>query len=129
MEPESIAGLLGQAITAALVPLVGIALAWLRRWHINETVLKAVTRGAGAAYMTMVEDKRAGISGAVEVGAAYVERRVPTALARAGVDSDALRELVKSHLGTLLPADPSFRVEPPPEPVKRAPTVTPRRRK
>jgi hypothetical protein len=115
MTAESLAALLGQIATAGLLPLAAWLLAMLRRAKINDTVLKAVARGAGAAYMSLLEDRDRGvtpgtIAKAVDDGAAYVEERVTGTLTKAGVDTDAVRSLVRAELGKLLAADPSVKV-------------------
>jgi hypothetical protein len=115
MEKEVLAGQLAELLALALVPAIGWALAALRRWHINGIVLKAIARGAGAAYMTLLETRDGitpqAIDWAVGEGAAYVEKRVPGTLPKAGfVSTSDVREAVRAHLGTLLPADPSVRI-------------------
>jgi hypothetical protein len=112
MDATTIADTLASWIAAALVPLIAYGLALLRRWGINDTVLAAITRGAGAAYAELVRGKEgtthAAIERAVDVGAAYVEKRVPATLPKAGfVNHDAVRDAVRAHLGTLLAADPT----------------------
>ena len=106
MTPQAIADVIGQLIAPALVPVIGYLLALLRTWHINATVLRAVARGAGAAYLSMVESRR-GVTSAVDAGAAYVETRVPDTLRKAGLDSGAVKQLVRGELGKLLAADPT----------------------
>jgi hypothetical protein len=107
---------LAQQLTELLVPLIvyilGHGLVLLRRWRINETVLAAIARGAGAAYAELVRRKEgtthAAIEHAVDIGAAYVERRVPDTLPKAGfVNTNAVRDAVRAQLGTLLAADPT----------------------
>lgn len=87
----------------------------LRRWHINSVVLKAIVRGAGAAYMSLLEDREgatpAAIARAVDVGANYAEARVPAFLPKAGFSTTAaVRDAVKAQLGLELRADPTVRI-------------------
>lgn len=115
MTTESLAGLMGQMLAAGLLPLAAWLLAMLRRARINDTVLRAVARGAGAAYMSLLEDRGQGVTAttidrAVDAGAAYVESRVPATLPKAGVNTDAVRDLVRAELGKLLAADPSVKI-------------------
>lgn len=112
MEPQTIASDLAVWIAPALVPLIGYGLALLRRWRINETVIAAIVRGAGAAYAELVRNREgvttSAMEAAVDAGAAYVEQRIPATLAKAGFAStDAVRQAVKAQLGTLLAADPT----------------------
>ena len=101
MTIEEIASWLGQIV---FVPLIAYGLRILSKWHINSTVLRAVARGAGAAYLSYREDKAtpSSLPLAVEVGAEYVATRVPGAMHKAGVDVDAVRAMVRAELGTLL---------------------------
>lgn len=115
MNTETIARDLADLIVPLLIPAVGYGLALLRRWRINDVVLRAVVRGAGAAYVELVRGKEGtshgAIEAAVDVGAAYVEARVPDTLAKAGLKSpDAVRDAVRAQLGTLLAADPTVGV-------------------
>jgi len=90
---------LSEIIAALLVPLVGYLAVLLRRWRINDTVLRAVARGAGTALLAM----RAGHdeARAVEAGVDYVVSRVPDAARKAGVDGVALAEMVRAEMGVL----------------------------
>lgn len=111
----ALAAQLAELLAAALVPLLAWLLALARRWHINTTVVRAIVRGAGAAYMSLVQDKQgpttAAIERAVDAGAAYVEQRIPSALNKAGFNStDSVRQAVRAQLGTLLAADPSVKL-------------------
>lgn len=95
--------------------LAALAGALARRWHINTTVIRAVVRGAGAAYMSLVQDREgastAAIERAVDAGAAYVEQRIPSALVKAGFgNTDSVRQAVRAQLGTLLAADPGVTI-------------------
>ncbi len=119
MNTETIAQMLSQWIVELLMPvliyLIGHAVVLLRRWRINDVVLRAVVRGAGAAYVELVRGKEGtsgpAIEAAVDVGAAYVEARVPDTLAKAGLKiPDAVRDAVRAQLGTLLAADPTVGV-------------------
>jgi hypothetical protein len=113
--PDILADQLAELLAAALVPIAGYLVALVRRWHINTTVLRAVVRGAGAAYMSLLQDKAGASAPAVEraldVGAAYVQQRVPASLPKAGFgNTDSVRQAVRAQLGTLLAADPSIKV-------------------
>jgi hypothetical protein len=90
---------LSEIVAALLVPVFGYLAVLLRRWRINDTVLRAVARGAGTALLAM----RAGRdeARAVEAGVDYVLSRVPDAARKAGVDGDALAEMVRAELGVL----------------------------
>lgn len=114
MSAEDLARLLVELLMPALLAVAGWALALLRRWAINATVLRAVARGAGAAYLSMVQEKAGASEGAVNravlAGADYVEQRIPDTLARAGVTALALQQIVRAELGRMLAADPSVKV-------------------
>jgi hypothetical protein len=90
---------LAEIVAAVLVPIFGYMAVLLRRWRINDTVLRAVARGAGTALLAM----RAGHNEAtaVEAGVDYVVSRVPDAARKAGVDGVALAEMVRAELGVL----------------------------
>jgi hypothetical protein len=112
MDLTALAQQLAELLVPIIVYILGHGLVLLRRWRINDTVLAAITRGAGAAYAELVRGKEgtthAAIERAVDVGAAYVEKRVPATLPKAGfVNHDAVRDAVRAHLGTLLAADPT----------------------
>jgi hypothetical protein len=112
---DALAGQLAELLAAALVPVFAWALALLRRWHINTTVVRAVVRGAGAAYMSLVQDRDGATTGAIEravdAGAAYVEQRIPATLGKAGFhNTDSVRQAVRAQLGTLLAADPGVKI-------------------
>ena len=115
MNTETIAREIANLIVPLLIPAVGYGLALLRRWRINDVVLRAIVRGAGAAYVELVQSKQgtnnAAIEAAVDVGAGYVESRIPATLVKAGLASpDAVRDAVRAQLGTLLAADPTVGV-------------------
>jgi hypothetical protein len=117
MDATTIADTLASWIAAALVPLIAYGLALLRRWGINQTVLAAIGRGAGAAYAELLRARDgatpAAIERAVDAGAEYVEKRVPDTLPKAGfVNTDAVRQAVRAELGKMLAADPSVSVKP-----------------
>jgi hypothetical protein len=103
---------LAEIVAAALVPVFGYGLALFRKHMARSTVLRAVARGAGEAYLVMLEQQRgvAGARSAVEAGADYVIDRVPAAMASAGVNGEDVRQMVRAHLGTMLPADPNLKV-------------------
>jgi len=110
---------LARQLAELLVPLLVPAIAWLlalaRRWHINTTVVRAIARGAGAAYLSLVQDRQGatvvGIERAIDAGADYVEQRIPDTLGKAGFhNSDSVRQAVRAQLGTLLAADPSVKI-------------------
>lgn len=116
MNSPELAQHLAELLAAALVPAIGWLLTIIRRWHINTTVVRAVVRGAGAAYLSLVQEKQgattSAIERAVDAGAAYVEQRIPATLGKAGFsNTDSVRQAVRAQLGTLLAADPSVRVE------------------
>ena len=113
--PDILADQLAELLAAALVPIAGYLLALVRRWHINTTVVRAIVRGAGAAYMSLLQDKAGTAAPAVEraldAGAAYVQQRIPATLEKAGFgNTDAVRQAVRAQLGTLLAADPNVKV-------------------
>lgn len=115
MTAESLAAAFSDWIVAALVPLAAWLLSMMRRAAIRDTVLRAVVRGAGAAYMSLLEDKAQGVTPAtvaraVDDGAAYVESRVPASLPKVGLDTEAVRTMVRAELGKLLAADPGVTV-------------------
>jgi hypothetical protein len=111
MNTTALAGQLAELLAAGLVPVVLYVLALLRRWHINTTVLRAIVRGAGAAYMSLLEEGEGATKGAVEravdAGVAYVEERVPQFLPKAGFGTTgAVRDAVRAQLGLELASDP-----------------------
>lgn len=116
MEANAIAGLAWGWLTELAMPWLALAittaLAYARKWKINDTVLKAVARGAGAAYLTMLEERRgtAGLAQAVDAGAAYVEQRLPATLVKAGLDTDSVRQMVRAELGKMLASDPTVQI-------------------
>ena len=114
MDPTLLAEHLAELLAAALVPAAGWLLTIARRWHINTTVLRAVARGAGTAYLSLLQDRQGTTPGAIEravaAGAAYVEARVPGAVDKAGMGAEDVAQAVRAQLGTLLAADPSVRV-------------------
>jgi hypothetical protein len=103
---------LAEIVAALLVPVFGYGLALLRKHMVRSTVLRAVARGAGEAYLVMLEQQRgvAGARSAVEAGADYVIDRVPAAMASAGVNGEDVRQMVRGELGKLLAADPGVKV-------------------
>lgn len=111
---------LAQQLAELLVPLIvyilGHGLVLLRRRGINETVVAAIGRGAGAAYAELVRS-REGATGtalerAVDAGAAYVEQRIPATLNKAGFqNTDSVRDAVRAELGRLLAADPNVSIK------------------
>jgi len=111
---EATARLIADLAVPLLVPL----LAWLgsiaAKWHINSTVLRAVARGAGVAYLALLEERRGtgGLPQAIAQGASYVEARVPDYLGKLGITSDRLDGMVRGELGKLLAADPSIKIGP-----------------
>lgn len=116
MDAEALAHQVTQLLVPLIVPAVAYLLAMLRRWRINDVVLRAIVRGAGAAYLEMVRSRPAAghssIESAVEIGAAYVESRVGATLPKAGfTDPAAVRDAVRAQLGTLLAADPTVGVK------------------
>jgi hypothetical protein len=118
MNTVSLAQHLAELLPPLLVPAIAWLLALARRWHINTTVVRAVVRGAGAAYLSLVRDSEGATYGAIEravdAGAAYVEKRIPDTLGKAGfTTTDAVRDAVRAQLGTLLAADPSVQVNRP----------------
>lgn len=114
MTAESLAKILADIAVPLLIPVLTWLGAQLRDWHINTTILKAVARGAGAAYLSLVEESRgatpAAINRAVQAGSAYVEPRVADYLAKRGITTEALDGMVRAQLGTLLAADPGVKV-------------------
>jgi hypothetical protein len=113
MAATTIADTLASWIAMALVPLIAYGLALLRRWGINQTVLAAIGRGAGAAYAELLRARDgatpAAIERAVDAGAEYVERRIPATLGKAGLpNTDSVRDVVRAELGKLLAADPTI---------------------
>jgi|GEM_PF-6895676 len=114
MNVEATARLIADLAVPLLVPL----LAWLgsiaAKWHINGTVLRAVARGAGVAYLTMVKEQRgtAAIPQAVALGASYVETRVPGYLAKLGITSERLDGMIEGELGRMFAADPNIKIRP-----------------
>lgn len=118
MNTPTLAAQLAELLVPLLVPIIAWLLALARRWHINTTVVRAIVRGAGAAYLSLVQDRdgasTAAIERAVDAGAAYVEQRIPATLNKAGFNNtDSVRQAVRAQLGTLLAADPSVQVSRP----------------
>jgi len=101
-----------EIVAAVLVPVFGYLAVLLRRHLARHTVLRAVARGAGEAYLVMLAQRRGveGVGSAVEAGADYVIDRVPNALRTAGENGEAVRKMVRGELGKLLAADPGVKV-------------------
>jgi hypothetical protein len=115
MDLEATARHIADLMVPAIVYLLGHALVVLRRAKINETVIAAIGRGAGAAYTELLRSRDgatpAAIERAVDAGAQYVERRIPATLNKAGFgNTDSVRDVVRAELGKLLAADPNVQI-------------------
>jgi hypothetical protein len=66
---------LAEIVAAALVPVFGYLAVLARRHLARHTVLRAVARGAGEAYLVMLAQRRGveGVGSAVEAGADALE--------------------------------------------------------
>lgn len=124
MDTNSLAALLVQTGLEYAVPLliaaVSPALAWiaslLNKAQINSVVTRAIGRGVGAAYMSLLQDRR----GADQTAVAKAESAavdfvmggpsVVPLLPKAGISPDRLREIVSAELGVLLSKDPTVSI-------------------
>lgn len=95
------------AATALVPPLFGWALVMLRKHKINTTVIEAVGRAAGEAWLQM---EKAGadpahapsVAAAVAEGRDYLLKRIPDALKSAGVTPEGAAQMVSGELGKLV---------------------------
>jgi hypothetical protein len=116
--------LISQAIAAVVATLVAcvtplLAARVLAYLHVrqsattNAMVHAASARAAGLAYETLVTLGNGGWNNpvtraaAIAKGVAYLRESMPETLAQCGIDQGKIEQLVASHLGTLLAADPS----------------------
>jgi hypothetical protein len=116
---EDVTAAVVQEIMAALVPIVVatvLALAgWLaellRRMHINSTVARAIGRGVGAAYLSLLEQRRgadpSAIARAQEAAVDFVMGgpTVAPLLPKAGISPERLQEIVRAEIGLALVKD------------------------
>lgn len=120
MDTQAIASALSDWIVQLLMPvlvaLVGRAVLIARNWNINATVARAIGRAAGAAYMTLLEDRRGtdatAVNRAVNEAVAFVNDgpSVVPLLAKAGIDATRLEQLIRAELGNKFADDPNVKV-------------------
>lgn len=100
------------ALASVCFPLLVAA---LRKRNINTTIIEAVGRAAGGAYLSIVQsglsvrDPQV-ITKAIAVGGAYLAERIPETLAQAAVTPAGAAQMVGAELGKLLAADPTVSV-------------------
>lgn len=116
MDEQTLANLLATLLGPVFLWIAGRAVMVLRNWNINATVARAIGRAAGAAYLTLVEERRGTDSTALNraVGNAmeFVNAgpTVAPLLAKAGIDQARLEQIIRAELGNKLAADPSVKV-------------------
>ena len=109
MDPQAIAQVLAQYFVELLMPvlvyLVGQGVALARRWQVNATVARAISRAAGAAILSLRESGEpvdaTSINRMVRIGVDFVHDApsVVPLLPKAGISADRLEQLVRAELG------------------------------
>jgi hypothetical protein len=109
---HEIAAVLVPVLATALAPLLGWLVALVRRWSIDAALARALARGAGVAYLSLIEQRRGSDPGAVAAAQAEAVDFVAAApiMAKANVSPARLDALVRAELGKLLAADPGVTV-------------------
>lgn len=102
--------------------IAGFFVAWLRKRHVNNTIIAALTRAAGMVILDMRRaDKPSGFADALARGGRYMVERVPGYLRKNGITPEATVDMVYAEVGRQLGPEEAAKLLP----AKTAPTVEP----
>ena len=111
-----ILGAIGTAAVGLIISVANSLVAQLKTYVEATLIHRAVERGAGLAYMTLLARGQADpdtVANAIATASEYTMRRVGGAIAGRGLTTQDVTEMARAQVGDLLSRDPTVAISSP----------------